>query len=343
MKALLQHAASFKTLSFAAACMAVLLLFAGCQQDPHVPTLHITTAAAGLMSPMGLETDKAGNIWVAETGTAANDGKVVVITPGGSTFDAIVNLSSIHNKLSGEVEGPAHLLLDKGMLYVLAGNYLYTADVSHFTPGDAALDAVNIPYEDIGSFVLSYPFIHNAYDTHPYNLTKGPEGDLYIADAGANAIIHRKGKGNYTVLAEVPGIPNTTGIGSPEIESVPTGIIYDGQNFLVTTLLGFPFPGGQALIYKISTSGAVSVYQDGFTSLVDLAQGNYLGRLALQYATFGETGFAANSGALVWANGAFIHPFKGGFNLPVGIKQYNANTWYITCMGDGTVLKVALY
>ncbi len=95
---------------------------------------------------MGIETDQKGNIWVAETGTANNDGKVVVVAKNHGTaqaYDAIVNLSSIKNALSGEEEGPAHLLFDHGTLYVLAGDYLYTVNLMNFKPGDAQWTAPN--------------------------------------------------------------------------------------------------------------------------------------------------------------------------------------------------------
>ena len=325
-------------------CITLLLASAGCRKiHDYLPTLHITTVASGLAAPMGLETDANGNIWICETGTANNDGKVVVVTPKGEMHDAIINLSSINNASSGEVQGPAHLLLDHGMLYVLAGNYLYKADVSHFMPGDAPMDGSMLSYEDIGSFVLSYPFVNNAHDTHPYNLTKGPGGDLYISDAGANAILHRTSANHYTVIAEVPGIANPTPVGPPQIQAVPTSIMWDGHDFLVTTLLGFPFPAGSARIYKVSMSGNVSVYQDGLTSLVDLAQGNFFEHVALQFAVFGEKGFEPNTGALIWVNGTGKRLLAGKLNMPVGLKQVNLRTWYITSLGDGTLLKAAYY
>jgi hypothetical protein len=65
----------------------------------------------------------------------------------------------------------------------------------------------------------------------PYNLTKGPDGDLYIADAGANSIIHRKGPGNYMVLAEVPGIANPYPFGAPVVESVQPALCTTGATF----------------------------------------------------------------------------------------------------------------
>ena len=99
-------------------------------------------------------------------------------------------------------------------------------------------------------------------------MTLGPDGALYFADAGANAIIRRSKTGDLSVLAEIPGVANPTPVGPPVVQSVPTGIVYDGQKFLISTLLGFPFPSGKAVIYQMDLSGKVSVYQQGFTSLV---------------------------------------------------------------------------
>lgn len=339
MKVLVQNTPGLKFSWLSVTCIALVLFFTGCIKD-HDPTLSITTVASGLLNPMGIETDRQGNIWVSQTGSAHNDGKVVVIKKNGAKYDAIVNLHSFISGISGELHGPAHLLLDGNMLYVLAGDYLYRANISGFKPGNAPLDATTLPKEDIAGFVLNYPFVNNAHYAHPYNLSKGPDGDLYIADAGANAIIHRKAPGVFSVLAEVPGIANPTPVGPPQIHAVPTGILYDGHGFLVSSLTGFPFPAGQANIYKVSMAGAVSVYKGGFTTLVDIAEGGYNGRLVLQHATFGPTGFMPNTGALLWSNGATPVVLANGLNMPVALKQYNQQTWYVTSLGDGTVLKV---
>ena len=325
------------------ACMALLFLFAGCRKDNQPPKLTITTVASGISNPLGIETDGYGNIWVSEGETIQNDGKVIVIKPNGMKYDAIINLSAFVNEHSGQPQGTVNLLRDGGTLYILSGNYLYRADISHFKPGDKPIDATTLPYEDIAAFVYSYPFVNDADDSHPYNLTKGPDGDLYIADAGANAIIHRKAKGVYSVLAEVPGIANPTPVGPPQIQAVPTSIYYDGHNFLVTTLRGFPFPAGTATIYKLSMWGNLSVYQNGFTMLTDLAEGNSSGHVVVQHASSFNpaTGFAPNSGSLLWVNGSTSEQLVGGLNQPTGIKQANSHTWYVTCLGDGTVLKVS--
>ncbi|MGN6533324.1 MAG: ScyD/ScyE family protein [Ginsengibacter sp.] len=356
MKFCARNSAS-KQLAWFVAFAALLFLFEGCKKGNVFPKLTVNTVASGLAGPIGIETDNYGNIWVSEGGTfkapdengstANNDGKVVVITPKGQVYDAIINLSSFQNVHSGQLQGTVHMLRDAGKLYILSGDGMYTADISHFKPGDKPIDANTLPYEDIAKFASNIPSANNPEkDSHPYNLTKGPDGDLYIADAGANAIIHRRGPGNYSILAEVPGFSNPTNplFGPPNIQAVPTSIWYDGHNFLVTTLTGFPFVSGLAVIYKISMSGNVSVYQSGFTTLVDLAEGNGEGHIAVQHGIFNPaTEFTPNSGSLVWANGSVITTLVGGLNQPVGIKQYNDHTWYVTSLGDGTVLKVNAY
>ena len=303
---------------------------------------------------MGIEADSKGNFWVTESGTAVPDstnnthndnGKVILITPNGKKYDAVINLESFANVHSGELQGTGHIFLDGGMLYILSGDHLYLADVSNFKPGDAPLDAGGLPSEDIAAVVSNLPSENNPdHDSHPYNLTKGPGGDLYIADAGSNSIIHRMGINNYSVLAEIPATPNPAfpGLGGPTVQSVPTSIFYDGNNFLVTTLTGFPFPTGEAIIYEVSVSGQVSVYQKGFTMLMDVVEGKNSKNLVAQHASSFNpaSGFAPNSGSLVWADGMETTLLADGLNQPVGIKQVNKYTWYVTSLGDGAVLKV---
>ena len=336
---------SFQGLQFTRAflCLATAgtLLIAGCSKlkDPPPPVLKITTLASGLASPMGLATDKKGLVWVAEGGTGKHDGKVSAITPDGKKYEVIINFESI--PFEGDIDGPTHVLFADGILYILgAVDKLYKADVSNYKAGDAPIDASKLAFEDIGAFVLSYPFKNDANDSHPYDLTVGPNGSIYITDAGANAILKRDKTGVLSVVAEIPPTPNPTPVGPPQIEAVPTGIIYDGQNFLVSTLTGFPFLKGQSSVYKVSPAGNVSVYQSGFTLGVDIAQGGYLGRLVVEFGQFGPTGFIPKTGRLVWANGGTPMQLADGLNMPSGITQANEHEWYVSSLADGTVLKV---
>jgi len=334
-----------KTLLFYLTPVLMILFVAGCQKIPDLPPAKINLVASGLQAPMGIETDWNSNIWVAEQGTANNDGKVVLVVPGASdkeattTYDAIINLSSIINVLSGEIEGPANMLFDNGTLYILAADYLYTADVSSFKPGDPPIDANTLPREDIGTWVRLQNIV-TPNDSHPYNLTKGPDGKLYIADAGANAIIKREAAGNYSVFAQFPDMPNPTPDPPPFIQNVPTGIIYDGNNFLVSTLTGFPFLQGQAVIYRVSTTGSVSVYKKGLSTLTGIAPGNFLGNAVLHFGSFGANGFEPYTGSLLLLTGPKTQVIAEGLNMPAGLKQTNRRSWYVTSLGDGTLLEI---
>ena len=336
MKFSIKHSSTSK-LGWLISCLAVFFLFSGCKKWNQLPVVTVTTIASGISNPSGIESDYHGNLWVSEGGTFQNDGKVWFIQPNGNKHLAIKNLSAFKNAGSDEPQGPAHLLLDRNHLFILSGDYLYRIDISHFNPEwTKPIDATKLPYEDVGGFVFSQKYT----DSHAYNLSKGPDGDIYIADAGANAIIHRHGYNKFSILADIPAIKNPIPVGGPFMESVPTSILTDGQDLLVTTLTGFPFAKGAAVIYKVSLSGKVSLYQKGFTQLVDLAQGSHGHHIAVQYSTFGKEGFEHNTGALSWVNGQTIMPMVGGLDMPVGIKQHNSQTWFVTCMGDGTVKKV---
>jgi hypothetical protein len=323
------------------------VLLAGCRKNHDLPFVTVATLASGLEAPMGVETDWKGNVWVAEAGTTKNDGKVVVVAPafdksGGAmtVSDAIINLPAIANTLSGEPEGPANLILDNDILYILAADFLYSIDVSSFSPGDEPIDASKLPHEDIGSWVRSQNIV-TPNDSHPYNLIKGPDGYIYIVDAGANAIIKRKAADDYVVFAKFPDLPNPTSTGPPVIQNVPTGIIFDGSNFLVSTLTGFPFLEKQAVIYKVTTSGEVSIYQNNLTTLTGIARGGSDSHVALSFGTFGATGFNANTGSLQFVDGTSARLITGGLNMPAGIKQITRRRWFVTSMGDGTLLEIS--
>ena len=341
MKCLKSPAGSGTELAFYLLLIVSLSTISGCVKDRPEKKLKIITIATGFSEPLGLEIDKGGNIWVSDAGSGKNDGKVSVTTKDGVKHDVITDFES-YTIDNGEVEGPAHLLLDDGVLYRLGGHgKLYKASQSLLKPGKGTIKASSLGVEDLGSFILPYPFVNETNETHLYNLSKGPDGSIYIADAAANAIIRREKKtGALSVITEIQGIANPTPVGPPQIQSVPTGIYYDGQNFFITTLLGFPFPPGKSIIYKMTPAGATSIYQQGFTSLVDIAEGDSRGYLVLEHGVFGPTDFGPNTGRLVWANGSNITELTGGLNTPAALKQEDNHTWYVTSVGDGSVLKI---
>jgi len=56
------------------------------------------------------------------------------------------------------------------------------------------------------------------------------------------------------------------------IQSVPTDVIKGADGvYYVCEFTGFPFPEGDAKIYRIDASGKLEVFADGFTQLIDMA------------------------------------------------------------------------
>jgi len=265
-----------------------ILLLDSCQ-DHRIPDPTTLAAvqgppfASGLRSPIGLTDDPKGNVWVTEAGSGTvNNGQVSVITPSGTVYPAITGFVSAISP-ENSPEGLNHLLYREGKLYILHGveEKLYIVDVSGFTPGvSTPIAASSLTGIDIGTFVRNaHPNAPDDKDSNPYNLTFGPNNDLFIVDAGANAIIRRNmTSGALSVYAVFPDYANPTypsaPTGPPTIDAVPSGIVFDGTNFYVSTLGGFPFPTGIASIYQVSGTAAApvtpTVYKSGFSGLTDL-------------------------------------------------------------------------
>lgn len=321
-------------------------LLSGCQDHqistpPAQPTM--TTLATGLVGVIGVETDARGRVFITEQGTGNNDGRVSEITSDGKIHPMITGLYSF-KRPDNELDATDHLLAANGMLYVLNAKGLYTLNLTAYKTGDAPISAASLTPENIQKFVIDYPFTEDTGESHLYTMTLGPDGALYFADAAANAIIRRSATGQLSVVAAVPGIvnPNPAGPppGPPVIQSVPTDIIYDGKQFAISTLLGFPFPAGKALIYRMDLTGRISVFQQTFNSLVDIENDGNGDYLALEFAAFGPMGWTPKTGRLLRAKGTGSDVLLDKLNLPTGLKLVDSHTAYLTSLGDGTLVKI---
>lgn len=315
-------------------------LAVSCQDDdddePVPEPTQFTAApfAQNLTLPIGMSLDNRGQAWVTESGTGKNDARVSLITTDGKVYPALTGFTSVLS--NGNAEGIGHVLYRDGTLYVLDGGAgrLYTADVSGFKPGDAPRAAQSLPSEDIGTFVRSQQ-LSNPINTNLYNMAFGPDGNLYIVDSGANAIIKRiSATKAVSVFARFPNVSATT-------EAVPTGIVYDGQKFLVSSLTGFPFASGAAKIFQVDMAGTVSEYKTGFTTLTDIALSANKNPIVTEYAQFSlappPPGFTPRSGRITNAEGTAL---LTTLDRPTDIERLDDHTYYVLCNGDGTLQKL---
>ena len=320
--------------------MGVLVCISSCKDDepetiviPDEPTsLQSTAFVKDLHAPVGGTVDDKGRLWITEAGTGSDDAAVSMITSDGKKTVYVTGLPS--ELANGSIEGIGHPLFKDGKLYFLQGTtsgHLYIADVANFSAGAAAVALSSIPKEDIGTYVLSQNLVVPA-NTNTYSMTWGHDGNLYIVDAGSNVIIQRKTSDkSLSVFAKIPDV--ATGI-----EAVPTGIVYDGEKYIVSSLSGFPFAEGNAKAFQITKDGVVSDYKTGLTLLtsISLTAGNK--PLFTQMAIFGATGFAPKSGKVVNLEGTTL---LDGLTMPTSIIRYDEKKYYLISYAEGTVTKLS--
>ncbi len=330
-----------------------LVTVAGCLQDHPIPNPLTLSAsqgppfATGLRAPIGLADDPKGNLWVTEAGSGTvNNGQVTVITPAGVKYPVITGFLSVVNP-EGTPSGLNHLLFRDGTIYVLHGveGKLYTLNVTGFVPGTTApIAASTLTGIDIGTFVRNaHPNAPDPKDSNLFNLAFGPNDDLFITDAGGNAIVRRdKTSGALSVYAVFPDFPNPTfpsaPVGPPTIDPVPTGIVFDGTNFYVSTLGGFPFPVGIAKIFRVSGTGAAPVtpvvYKSGFSGLTDIVLTPGGKPLVTEF------GFST-PGRVASGDDPAISLFTPAIT-PVDILRSSTspNTYYVLYYGPGIIVKL---
>jgi len=188
--------------------------------------------------------------------------------------------------------------------------------------------------------VRTYPFQNDTNASDVFNLTAGPDGDLFIVDAAANAIIRRNaGTGAFSVFATIPPIIQS---GGDTLEAVPTGITFDGQKFLVSNFSGYPYPTGKATIYQYDRTGVESVFQTGLTTLTDIELDVNQQPVVVEYGTWNGQGFDDRSGRVVRSTATANSVLLSGLNFPNSIKRVGQSTYYIAQTFDGTIQKVSL-
>lgn len=304
---------------------------------PEPTQFQVSNFVGGLKSPIGMAIDDKGQIWVTENGAGNNDGQISVISPTGTVHQGIIGFRSIISPEDGLPAGLTHLIYKEGKLYILhaVDGKLYTADIANFIAGNPPMAAAVLPSEDLRSFVLSQN-LSNPLNSNLFNLTFGPEGDLYITDAGANAIIRRNSSSKaLSVFAKIPNL-------NPMTEPVPTGIVYDGSKFLVSGLGGFPFTDGATKIYQVDASGNVTDFKTGYTNLTDIVLTANKKPLVLQFAKFvfnppANVGFQPMTGQILNENGTVL---LKDLMMPTSIQRSGDRTYFVLSLALGTIQKL---
>lgn len=136
-------------------------------------------------------------------------------------------------------------------------------------------------------------------DSNPYAVL-ATRGVRYVVDAGGNTLL-RVSRGEVETIAVFPARATPPGgpPGPPQFESVPDSITRGpGGDLFVGELTGFPFPVGEARVYRVSPDGDVEVYASGFTNIIDVAFDRKGNLYVLEFATNGL--LSGNPAGALW-------------------------------------------
>ena len=332
------------------------------------------TVASGLNGPMGVLVDPDGNVWVIDSGLGGDDELPFTDPQTGETISASYGQSaqvvkvedgsqSVAANLPSVVTGMdniggARLALLDGTLYATSGQWTNEPGGDSPEPNMSAVVSIG---DDgtVSEFASTWAFESDnnpegqIYDSHPYGLAAGPDGNLWVADAGANDLLKiDPATGDIslvTIFEGIPGpLPNPERGGAMESDPVPTGIAFDqAGNAYVSLLPGFPFIPGSAKVVQVSADGQVSDYATGLTMITDLRSGPDGNMYAVQFGIFTEQGPTPNSGAIIRVMaGDASEVVVSDLSFPTSIDFADNGDAYVSingvgAPGSGEVIKFA--
>ncbi len=285
--------------------------------------------AEGLNGPMGVLVDPNGDIWVIDSGlggeealevinpetgetlqgTLGNTSRIVKISAADGSMTEVASLPSVASEAGAS--GGGRLALVDGTLYATVGEWL--ADAATDPPADAGL-ATLVTVNDDGSTtevaqfwpyerdVNPYPPVLHA---HPYGVIGGPDGNIWVADAGGNAlqvVDPTTGEiSSFAVFEPLPGVfPRPEYDMQLLTDPVPTAVTIGADGGLYVSLLsGAPFIPGSAKVLAVADDGSFSDFATGLTMLTDLRTGPDGNLYAAQFGLFTEQGPMPGSGAVI--------------------------------------------
>lgn len=323
-----------------------------------------SVVAEGLNSPLGVAVDADGNVYVGESGVGGDEvvgtlpnpetGEEVEVTLGDTARILMINPDGEETVVTslpslgfgGEgASGVNKLTFFDGTLYATVGEWDEMFGEEPF-PNFAAVVAID-GNGGVTEVASTWPIERETNPdegpetyTHPYDLTAGSDGTLWVADGGANDLLRvdaTTGEVSVVTAFDLLPIPNEQGeIGA---EYVPTGVAVgaDGNLYVSSFYLG---------VARVTSAGEVSSYATDVQLLTDLQAGPDGELYAVQLAEFGEQGPVENSGKIIRiGEGETSEVVVDGLTLPAGLAFNEEGDAYVTTSifgppASGQVIKI---
>ena len=341
--------------------LAVTGLVSSVMAQDSTPAAGVVVAG-GFNGPQGILVTRNG-LWVIDSGVGGinevsamdpNTGEVVTAKVGNTSRVMQVQpdgkqteISKLPSVVAGtDTTGGARLVILNGVLYATSGIWVQAA-TDEPLPNTAAI--LEVRKGDVKEIAQPWK-VEQAdnpdgfvVESHPFGMAAGPDGLLYVTDAGANTLLQVNPKtGAVKVLAVFEGVasplPNPGRGGALESDPVPTGVTFGADGTIYVSLLpGFPFlPGASKVVSVDPASGEVSDFATGLTMLTDLRTGPDGELYAVQLGIFTDQGPVPDSGAILRiGEGTASEVLVTGLAFPTSIDFDADGNGYVTVNGVG--------
>jgi len=291
--------------------------------------------ASGLVNPRGIAQAPNGWLYVAESGNAAgsacsppkpafpgpavpisepclgSSGALTRVDPTGVMPAQRIasGLPSVTVRALADAAGPYDVSFNgTGHAIVTIGLGGSVASRASLGPGAALLGNL-IKVTPSGQWKLSGDVAAHeqsdpdgaGVDSNGFGVLALPSRNI-VVDAGGNSLVEVRADGSTRTLAVFPGLMAPLPGPPPQpmipVQAVPTSVAVgpDGY-FYVGQLTGFPFPQGQAKVWRVHPDGgSPEVCATGFTAIVDVTFDPWGNLYVLEFAS--GLGFPPNTGRL---------------------------------------------